>query len=103
MDVLPLYVVLMFFLPLILLMIKWRANVTLALSVALYMLAWRYDLYLTSYPNGFWAFNPFFWQLLFVFGAWCALGGVKRFRGFFRRRSRSGSRSPICWRLSASP
>jgi len=78
MDVLPLYVVLMFFLPCILWLMKWRANVTLALSVALYVLAGRYDLHLTSYPNGFWAFNPFFWQLLFVFGAWCALGGAQR-------------------------
>ena len=78
MDVLPLYIVLMFFLPLILLMIKWRANLTLALSVALYRSSWRYDLYLTAYPNGFWSFNPFAWQLLFVFGAWCALGGAKR-------------------------
>jgi hypothetical protein len=25
-------------------------------------------------------FNPFAWQLLFVFGAWCALGGVQRLR-----------------------
>jgi hypothetical protein len=37
---------------------------------------------LTSYPNGFWAFNPFFWQLLFVFGAWCALGGAQRMSRF---------------------
>jgi hypothetical protein len=78
MDVLPLYIVLMFFLPLILLMIKWRANLTLALSVALYFSSWQFDLYLTAFPNGFWSFNPFAWQLLFVFGAWCALGGVKR-------------------------
>ena len=78
MDVLPLYVMLMFFLPWILRLMLWRANVTLALSVALYVLAWKYDLHLTSYPNGFWAFNPFFWQLLFVFGAWCALGGGRR-------------------------
>ena len=78
MDVLPLYIVLMFFLPLILLMIKWRANLTLALSVALYILSWQYDLHLTAFPNGFWSFNPFAWQLLFVFGAWCALGGVRR-------------------------
>jgi len=78
MDVLPLYVVLMFFLPWILRLMQWRANVTLVLSVALYVLAWRYDLHPTSYPNGFWAFNPFFWQLLFVFGAWCALGGARR-------------------------
>jgi hypothetical protein len=78
MDVLPLYIVLMFFLPLILLMIKWRANLTLAISIALYTASWRYDLHLTAFPDGFWSFNPFAWQLLFVFGAWCALGGVKR-------------------------
>ncbi len=78
----PLYIVLMFFLPLILRLMKWRADVTLPLSVALYVLAWQYDLHLTSYPNGFWAFNPFFWQLLFVFGAWCALGGASGCRGF---------------------
>jgi hypothetical protein len=81
-DVLPLYVVLMFFLPWILRLMQWRANVTLGLSVALYVLAWKYDLHLTSYPNGFWAFNPFFWQLLFVFGAWCALGGARRISRF---------------------
>jgi hypothetical protein len=78
MDVLPLYIVLMLFLPLILWLMKWRADVTLALSAALYALTWHYDWYLSAYPNGFWAFNPFAWQLLFVFGAWCALGGAKR-------------------------
>ena len=78
MDVLPLYIVLMLFLPLILWLMKWRPDVTLALSAVLYAVAWQYDLYLSAYPNGFWAFNPFFWQLLFVFGAWCALGGARR-------------------------
>jgi hypothetical protein len=78
MDVLPLYIVLMFFLPCILWLMKWRADLTLALSVALYVMRWKYDLYLTAYPNGFWSFNPFAWQLLFVFGAWCALGGGRR-------------------------
>jgi hypothetical protein len=77
-DVLPLYVVLMFFLPVILLMMKWRADLALALSVALYALTWHYDWYLSAYPDGYWAFNPFAWQLLFVFGAWCALGGARR-------------------------
>jgi hypothetical protein len=46
--------------------------------VALYALTWEYDLHLSAYPNGVWAFNPFAWQLLFVFGAWCAMGGAKR-------------------------
>ena len=97
MDVLPLYIVLMLFLPLILWLMKWRADLALALSVLLYALTWQFDLYLSAYPNGFWAFNPFAWQLLFVFGAWCALGGA-------RRMSRILS-SPvtlwICLRLSA--
>ena len=44
----------------------------------LYALTWQFDLYLSAYPNGYWAFNPFAWQLLFVFGAWCALGGAQR-------------------------
>src|SRR5260221_7105690 len=82
MDVLPLYIVLMFFLPLILRLMKWRANLTLAASVALYALSWQFDLHLTAYPSGFWSFNPFAWQLLFVFGAWCALGGAKRMSRF---------------------
>jgi hypothetical protein len=82
MDVLPLYVVLMLFLPLVLLLIRWRANLTLAMSVALYALAWLYDLHLAAYPGGFWSFNPFAWQMLFVFGAWCALGGAKRMSRF---------------------
>ena len=78
MDVLPLYIVLMLALPLILWSMKWRPDVTLGLSVVLYAVTWEYDLYLSAYPNGFWAFNPFAWQLLFVFGAWCALGGARR-------------------------
>ena len=78
MDVLPLYIVLMLFLPLILWLMKWRADATLALSVLLYAVTWQFDLYLSAYPNGFWAFNPFAWQLLFVFGAWCALSGARR-------------------------
>ncbi|MBR1167753.1 MULTISPECIES: OpgC domain-containing protein [Bradyrhizobium] len=78
MDVLPLYIVLMLALPLILWSMKWRPDVTLGLSVLLYAVTWEYDLYLSAYPNGFWAFNPFAWQLLFVFGAWCALGGARR-------------------------
>jgi hypothetical protein len=82
MDVLPLYIVLMAGLPLILLMMRSAANVTLATSVAFYAVTLRYDLYLTAYPSGFWSFNPFAWQLLFVFGAWCALGGARRLSRF---------------------
>lgn len=78
MDVLPLYIVLMIFLPLIIWLMQRKADLALALSVALYVLTWEFDLALPAYPNGTWFFNPFAWQLLFVFGAWCALGGAKR-------------------------
>jgi hypothetical protein len=78
MDVLPLYIVLMLALPLILALMRWKPDVTLALSALLYAVTWEFDLYLSSYPNGYWAFNPMAWQLLFVFGAWCALGGAQR-------------------------
>jgi hypothetical protein len=86
MDVLPLYIVLMMFLPLILWLMQRRTDVTLALSVLLYAVTWEFDLYLPAYPNGTWFFNPFAWQLLFVFGAWCALGGARRMQRILSSR-----------------
>jgi hypothetical protein len=50
----------------------------LVASVVLYALMWIFDWNIPAYPNGVWVFNPFAWQLLFVFGAWCALGGAQR-------------------------
>jgi hypothetical protein len=32
---------------------------------------------LAASPSGSWYFNPFAWQLLFVLGAWTALGGAR--------------------------
>jgi hypothetical protein len=78
MDVLPLYIVLMAFLPLILLLARLHRDLPLLLSVAFYILTIQFDLHLSTYRDGFWSFNPCAWQLLFVFGAWCALGGGQR-------------------------
>jgi hypothetical protein len=78
MDVLPLYIVMMAFLPLVLLLSRWQRDLALALSVIFYALTIRFDLHLSTYRDGFWSFNPCAWQLLFVFGAWCALGGGRR-------------------------
>jgi hypothetical protein len=86
MDVLPLYIVLMFFLPPILWLMQRKPDLTLAGSVVLYALTWEFDLALPAYPAGVWFFNPFAWQLLFVFGAWCALGGAKRMAGLLASR-----------------
>ena len=65
MDVLPLYIVLMFFLPPILWLMRRRPDLTLALSTALYIATWKFDLHLTAYPSGAWVFNPYAWQLLY--------------------------------------
>jgi hypothetical protein len=78
MDVLPLYIVLMVFFPPVLWLLRKKADLALALSVGLYAVTWEFELALPSYPSGTWFFNPYAWQLLFVFGAWCALGGAQR-------------------------
>jgi hypothetical protein len=68
-------------------------------SALVYVLAWNFDFNLPAYPNGVWFFNPFAWQLLFVFGAWCALGGAQRLVRCCARPSCSPSPLPICVRL----
>jgi hypothetical protein len=78
MDVLPLYIVLLAGFPPMLWLLLRRPGVALGVSVLLYGLARYCDWNLAAYPSGHWAFNPFAWQLLFVFGAWCSVGGSKR-------------------------
>jgi hypothetical protein len=78
MDVLPLYIVLLAIFPVALWLLIRNATAALAASVALYVLTWQYDWNLSSYPTGHWFFNPLAWQLLFVFGAWCAHGGAAK-------------------------
>lgn len=84
MDVLPLYIVLMLGLPAMLWLMLRRPDLTLVASVVLYALAWEFGWNLPAYPDGVWFFNPFAWQLLFVFGAWCALGGAARMASILR-------------------
>jgi hypothetical protein len=84
MDVLPLYIVLLLLFPPTLWLLLRQSTVALAGSALVYALAWYFDWNLPAYPNGVWFFNPFAWQLLFVFGAWCALGGAKRLAGVLR-------------------
>ena len=84
MDVLPLYIVLLLFFPPMLFLLLRQPALALIGSAVVYVLALHYDINLPAYPNGVWYFNPFAWQLLFVFGAWCALGGAQRLEGFLR-------------------
>ncbi len=76
-DVLPLYIVLMAVFPFVLWLMLYRPNLTMIASIVLYLAARHYQWNLAGFPMGGWYFNPFTWQVLFVFGAWFALGGAK--------------------------
>jgi hypothetical protein len=79
-DVLPLYIVLMGFFPPVLWMMLRRPDFTMLASLALYFTARQFGWNFTAYPAGSWYFNPYCWQLLFIFGSWCALGGATKSR-----------------------
>jgi hypothetical protein len=87
MDALQLYIVLMALFPPVLWIMLRKPAVAMVGSIALYFAARQFEWNLSSFPDGEWYFNPFCWQLLFVFGAWLALGGDKE--------SVSTLRSPI--------
>ena len=87
-DVLPLYIVLVAASPLILWGLLRRPNVTLLASILVYVGARVFDWNLASYPPGtYWYFNPFAWQLLFVFAAWCGVGGLAKIEPLIRSRA----------------
>jgi hypothetical protein len=86
MDVLPLYIVLLAGFPPFLWLLLRRPTLALATSVGIYIAALQFDWNLPAYPNGVWSFNPFAWQLMFGFGAWCGVGGAKRIGEFLRSR-----------------
>ena len=86
MDILPLYIVLLLLFPPVLWLLQRSATAALAGAAALYVAAWEFGWNLPAYPSGVWYFNPFAWQLLFVFGAWCALGGAEQLARVVRSR-----------------
>ncbi len=90
MDILPLYIVLLVGFPPLLWLLLRQPVVALAASVTLYALSWQFDWNMPTYPSGWWLFNPFAWQLIFVFGAWCALGGSQRLAPLIRSPATQG-------------
>jgi hypothetical protein len=85
-DVLPLYIVLMLVFPAVLWGLVRKPDWVLAASIVLYVVARHFDWNFPSYPSGVWYFNPFCWQLLFVLGAWFALGGGTELMPLIRSR-----------------
>ena len=77
-DVLPLYIVLMGLFPPVLWMMLRQPNWTMVAALVLWLVSRQTGWNLAAYPAGTWYFNPFAWQVLFVFGSWCALGGARK-------------------------
>ena len=80
-DVLPLYIVLMGFFPPVLWLMLRQPDITMIASIVLWLLARQMGWNFAAYPAGTWYFNPYCWQVLLVFGSWCALGGARRSMG----------------------
>ena len=100
-DVLPLYI------SLIAALHRWccgawcaaRTGPCLARS-CVYIGARVFDWNLASYPPGtHWYFNPFAWQLMFFFAAWCGVGGVAKLQGLIQSRAGAGGCGCRGWRL----
>ena len=73
-DILPLYVVLLLWFPVLLLLMRIHVLVALAASAALWLGANLLGWNLPTYPeNEGWFFNPFAWQLLFSLGVICGV------------------------------
>jgi hypothetical protein len=77
-DVLPLYIVLMGLFPPVLWFMLRQPNWTMVASIVLWLVTRQTGWNLSAYPAGTWYFNPLAWQVLFIFGAWCALGGARQ-------------------------
>ena len=86
MDILPVYMILLLIFPPLLWLMLRAPSAALATSLALYIAAGLLHWNLPSYPTGEWVINPLRWQLLFVFGAWCAIYGRRQFSGLIRSK-----------------
>jgi len=85
-DILPLYIVLLFVFPFVQRALRVVPMTTLAVSFAIYLAARFLDWNLpTSIAGIGWFFNPFAWQLLFFLGALCAIA-PERWRPVMRWR-----------------
>jgi hypothetical protein len=83
-DLLQLYIILVALFPTIFWIMLRYPGVAMGISITLYVVARQLEWNFPSYPDGNLPLNPFCWQLLFVIGAWVALGGTKRWQPLLR-------------------
>jgi hypothetical protein len=87
-DILPLYVVLMSGAPLMAIVFRLAPALLFPASLALYGIVLAFNLNLPTWPvEGYWYFDPFAWQLIFVIGF--LLAGETGFGGVVRRSPRA--------------
>jgi hypothetical protein len=85
-DILPMFVVYhVSFAPLLWLLLR-APNVTLGISLLLYVLVHVFSRTVPAWPDTIWFFNPLAWQLLIVLGAWWIIEG-KRLRPYVTSRT----------------
>jgi hypothetical protein len=85
-DILPTFVLLHLFFPGLLWIMTRRPAIALAGSLLLYLMVQAFSWHLPGWPRGELYFNPLAWQVLFVFGAWCAYEVGGRLRTILRSR-----------------
>ena len=88
MNILPLYMVLLAWLPVVLWLLKRNHWMAIGTSAAIWFVAGQLQIKLPSWPEVYgWYFNPFAWQFLFTIGAYVAFHG------------RRGVTLPLIWPL----
>jgi len=77
-DILPMYLVILWLIPLMMLARRQHSSLPFVLAGALYLSVWLFDLTLVGNPwTGFgWFFNPFAWQLIFFLGFGIGIGWI---------------------------
>ncbi len=85
-DILATFVLLHLAFPGLLWLMTRSAALTLAASFLLYLMVQIFDWHLPAWPSGEMYFNPIAWQLLFVFGAYCAQEGTGYLRAIVQSR-----------------
>jgi hypothetical protein len=86
-DILPLFVLLHLTFKALLWLFTRGTWIVLAISVLLYISVQIFGIGLQGWPHGEWYFNPLAWQILFVFGMWCASADSARLQALVRSRA----------------